>query len=119
MNIDDKISQALQAESANLEALLRDDGGLFSRLLPIYRGGMKRWVWLVNAIAVVMAGLMFWSAYEFFTATTGAEQGFWGICLVVTLQLQTGLKNWLFMEMNRSSLLQAIKRVEMLITPTR
>lgn len=112
MNIDDKITQALEAEAKRLEPLLLDDKGLFSRLLPIYRGGMRRWVWLVNGLTLITSGLMLWSGYQFFSAELQPSQVFWGICLIVTLQLQIGLKNWLFMEMNRASLAREMKRME-------
>ncbi|MEP7705561.1 DUF6768 family protein [Paraglaciecola sp. 25GB23A] len=112
MNIDDQITQALNAEVKRLEPLLIDNKGLFNRLLPIYRGGMRRWVWLVNGLALITAGLMFWSGFEFFTAQQTEQQIFWGICLIVAVQMQVAMKNWLFMEMNRSSLLRELKRIE-------
>ena len=112
MNIDDKITQALEAEAKRLEPLLLDDKGLFSRLLPIYRGAMRRWVWLVNGLALLTSGLMLWTGYEFFSADLQSSQVFWGICLILTLQLQIGLKNWLVMEMNRASLAREMKRLE-------
>lgn len=115
MNIDDKITQALQAEAQRLEPMLLDDKGLFSRLLPIYRGGMRRWVWLVNGLTLVTSALMFWTGYEFFVAQQINQQVFWGICLIVTLQMQIGLKNWLFMEMNRASLAREMKRLEVIM----
>lgn len=112
MNIDDKIIQALDAEAKRLAPLLVDNKGLFSRLLPIYRGGMRRWVWLVNGLALLTSGLMFWSGYAFYLADTIELQLFWGVWLIVSLQLQMGLKNWLFMEMNRASLLRELKSIE-------
>lgn len=115
MNIDDKITQALEAEAKHLEPMLLDDKGLFSRLLPIYRGGMRRWVWLVNGLALLTSALMLWSGYEFYVAVQINQQVFWGVCLIVTLQLQIGLKNWLFMEMNRASLAREMKRLEIML----
>jgi hypothetical protein len=112
MNLDDKITQALEAEAKRLEPMLLDNKGLFSRLLPIYRGGMRRWVWLVNILAIITSGFMFWTGFEFFSAQQLEQQVFWGICLIITLQMQVGLKNWLFMEMNRASLLRELKRIE-------
>lgn len=112
MSLDDKITQALENEVKRLEPLLLDNKGLFSRLLPIYRGGMRRWVWLINGLAFLTAGLMFWSGYEFFSAGQSESQIFWGMCLIVSLQMQVAMKNWLFMEMNRMSVMREIKRLE-------
>lgn len=112
MNIDDKITQALETEAKRLEPMLVDNKGLFSRLLPIYRGGMRRWVWFVNALAFITAGLMFWSGFQFFIAKEINQQVFWGVCLIVTLQFQVAIKNWLFMEMNRASLMRELKHIE-------
>ncbi|KXI29611.1 DUF6768 family protein [Paraglaciecola hydrolytica] len=119
MNIDDKITQALEAEAKRLEPMLLDDKGLFSRLLPIYRGGMRRWVWLVNGLTLLTSALMFWTAYEFFSAQLVEQLVFWGVCLIVILQLQVGLKNWLFMEMNRASLAREMKRLEITLMQTK
>lgn len=116
MNIDDKITQALNAEAKRLEPFLIDDKGLFSRLLPIFRGGMRRWVWLVNGLILLTSGLMFWSAYEFFSAEQSEQHVFWGVCLVIALQMQIGMKNWLFMEMNRDSLMRELKHLEIILT---
>ena len=115
MNVDDKITQTLEAEAKRLEPMLLDNKGLFSRLLPIYRGGMRRWVWLVNGLALLTTAVMLWSGYAFFVAQQINQQVFWGVCLIVTLQLQIGLKNWLFMEMNRASLAREMKRLEIVI----
>lgn len=115
MNIDEKIKQELEKDAAQLDAIFLDDSGLLGRLLPIFKGGMKWWVWAVNLFTLLASVLMFYSAYQFWLAAQVQEQIFWGIVLVVAVQMQIALKNWLFMEMNRMSNLREIKRVEIAV----
>jgi hypothetical protein len=115
MNIDEKIKQQLEQDAAQLDPIFLDDSGLLSRLLPIFKGGMKWWVWLVNLLALLTAALMFWCGYRFWYAEITQVQIFWGVAFLASLQMQGMLKNWLFMEMNRTSNLREIKRVEIAV----
>jgi hypothetical protein len=115
MNIDEKIRQQLQQDTAQLDEIILDDSGLLGRLLPIFKGGMKWWVWLVNVLALLTAILMIWSGYRFWYAEISQAQIFWGVIFLASLQMQSMLKNWLFMEMNRTSNLREIKRLEIAV----
>ncbi|MGB1291572.1 MAG: DUF6768 family protein [Pseudoalteromonas sp.] len=42
-----------------------------------------------------------------------AEQLFWAVCFVSSLMMQIAIKLWLFMEMNRQSIMKEIKRSEL------
>lgn len=113
MNIDDQIRQSLKDQSRAQEDILVPERGLFGLLANAFTGSMRRWVWLTNILAIVVSVFILWSAWEFFTTDITDQRLFWGICLIVTLQLQIGLKMWIFQEMNRASLMREIKRVEL------
>ena len=116
MNIDDKITQALKEESAQVDQLLaQDNNGLFGMLFATWRGGMSRWVLLVNVFVLFASILLVWAGYQFWIAEIVKNQVFWGVIFLATLQVQGSLKMWLFMEMNRMSTIREVKRVEIAV----
>lgn len=115
MNIDEKIKQALENEPSQYEDLIKDNEGLFERISASFSGGMKRWVFFIYFIAVCVGGAMLWSGYQFFTATNQDTLLFWGICFLITLNMQSFIKQWIFMESNRNSIMREVKRVEVAV----
>jgi len=116
MSIDDKISPTLEAESTQVDQLLaQDNNGLFAMLFATWRGGMGRWVLLVNVFVLLATLLLFWAGYQFWIAVLVERQVFWGVVFLASAQVQISLKMWLFMEMNRLSIIREIKRVEIAV----
>ncbi|MEP1740710.1 MAG: DUF6768 family protein [Kangiellaceae bacterium] len=115
MNIDEKIKQDLLNDSPNYEEIAQDKEGLFDLVFGSFRGGMGRWVIAVNVFTLLATGIMIWTGYEFFISEVVRDQIFWGVCLLLAVFAQVALKQWLFMEMNRSSLMREIKRVEIAV----
>ena len=115
MTIDQKIRESLQSRAQLEDELLVPDRGLFGMLANAFNGSMRRWVWLTNVLVILVSVPMLWSAWEFFTAATSDDRLFWGVCLIATLFMQATLKMWIFQEMNRTSIMREIKRVELLV----
>ncbi|WP_235575806.1 DUF6768 family protein [Pseudoalteromonas porphyrae] len=110
MNIDEKIKHSLQAEQHNLESILESDPGLFKQLIDIYKGKMRLWTILGTFFAFIFTAIFILSAYQFFNSE---QQLFWAVCFVSSLMMQIAIKLWLFMEMNRQSIMKEIKRSEL------
>lgn len=115
MNIDEKIKQDLLNDSPDYEEIAKDKEGMFDLVFGSFKGGMGRWVIIVNIVTLIATGVMIWTGYEFFTSEVVSDQIFWGVCLLLAVFAQVALKQWLFMEMNRSSLMREIKRVEIAV----
>lgn len=115
MNLDDKIKQALEKELPDVEQILVQEEGLFDMLFATFKSNMRGWVIAVNVVIVMVTVLMFWTGYEFFTAANADDSIFWGICLVLSLNGQIALKQWIWSEMRRSSMMREIKRLELAI----
>ena len=116
MNIDDKISQALAQESKEIDKLIAEENSsLFGMLFATWRGGMRYWVLLMNVVAFLFTVLLFYCGYQFWIAQISTQQIFWGVAFIAVLQVQISLKMWLFMEMNRMSMVREIKRVEIAV----
>ncbi len=115
MNIDEKIKRELESDSPELDKILVDDEGLFARMSGIFKGGMRRWVIAIYLSAVIVGTLFLWTGYRFFISTELQDQVFWGVCFMVSLNIQTAIKQFLIMETNRNSIMREVKRVEIAI----
>ena len=115
MNIDEKIKRELESDIPELDKILVDDEGLFSRLSGSFRGGMKYWIIMIYFLTVVVGITFLWTGYRFFISTELQEQMFWGICFIVALNMQGYLKQFLFIESNRNSIMREVKRVEIAV----
>jgi len=115
MNIDEKIKRELENEASEIDQILLDDQGLFDMVRASFTGGMRRWVILMNVIIMLVSAVMVWTGYRFFTSSITDDYIFWGVCLLISAHAQIAMKQWIFMEMNRSSLMREIKRVEVAV----
>lgn len=115
MNIDERIKKELESDSEKLDKILAQEPGLFNQIAGIFKGSMKGWVMLVNLFAIAFTIIIIWSGYEFFTADSTDNRVFWGVIALASLKAQVSLKEWLFSEMRRSSLMREIKRLELSI----
>jgi hypothetical protein len=115
MDIDRKIKAELENEAAEIERITLDETGLFGMLRTVYRGSMRRWVIVTAVGAMILTALVVWSAWRFFTAADTADLVFWGVIFVIALNAQVATKTWIWMEIDRSSLLREIKRLELAI----
>ena len=115
MNIDEKIKQELENDIPDFDTISKDKEGLMDLVLGSFSSGMGRWVIFANIFTLIATGFMLWTGYEFFTALETQDLVFWGVCLLLSVFAQVGLKQWLFMEMNRSSLMREIKRIEVAV----
>ena len=115
MNIDKKIKHELQQEAQHLDAILAQEPGVFGMLNNSYHGAMRVWLIIASVAGFIATIVLLWCGYQFFIATQLSEQVFWGVWLIVSLLVQAMLKLWVFMEMNRSSTVREIKRVELAV----
>lgn len=114
-NLDERIQKELAAETSAIDELLADEGGMPEMVSAALKGSMRRWIWLTGLFTLIFTVLMFWCGYEFFTATTGDDRIFWGVCMLAAAMPQIALKQWQWMEMNRANLMREIKRLELAV----
>lgn len=114
-DIDEKIQRELQGEASAIDELLAQEGGLPDMVAAAFKGGMRRWVWITSVITLVATVLMFWTGYEFYIAENTDDRIFWGIWFLASATVQIALKQWQWMEMNRSNLMREIKRLELAV----
>lgn len=115
MKFDEKVKQILENDQIIDDEILLDNEGMFARLGSVFKGGMRRWVFFIYLIAITIGLLTIWSGYQFFTVSTAQQQIFWGFIFMIALNMQGFIKQWLFIESNRNSIMREIKRVEVAI----
>lgn len=113
--LDEKIRQELENETAVIDELLASEGGLPDMVAAAFKGGMRRWIWLTSIITLIATVLMFWTGYEFYMAELVDHRIFWGIWFIASAMAQIALKTWQWMEMNRANLMREIKRLELAV----
>ena len=77
--------------------------------------GLGSWVAFANIFVLVTTALLIWCGYKFFTVTTLEDLVFWGICLIIALLAQVALKQWIWSQMDRGSLIREIKRLQRML----
>ena len=115
MNLDDKIKQALAADSEQVAQLLDTDTGMYDRIFDVFRGNMRFWNMFAFLLSVIIAGFMIWSGYHFFTTQSADDKLFWGVLLLIFWTGTLGLKIWFWLEMNRHATSREIKRLELVV----
>lgn len=119
MSIDKRIQQALKEDANNIQQSLQNEQGLFEMIGQTFKGGLKRWVILVNIVTLLVTAVLIGCGYQFFIAATQFELTFWGVCFIAALIAQIALKQWLFQEIYRNNILREIKRLEIEILQLR
>lgn len=97
------------------QQILEDKQGISGLLANSLYGGLGGWMMVANVFILLMTGLLLFSAFQFFNANSMENTLFWGICLVAALQIQIAIKQWLWSQMNRCSILREIKRTQRVI----
>lgn len=115
MNLDDKIKQALAADSEQVAQLLDTDTGMYDRIFDVFRGNMRFWNMFAFLLSVIIAGFMIWSGYHFFTTQSADDKLYWGVLLLIFWTGTLGLKIWFWLEMNRHATSREIKRLELVV----
>lgn len=112
-NIDERIRQALAVDELESFDRIDTDATLFQTIADTFHGKNRRLVVMVYIFTTIFAGLMFWTGYRFFTAVDQTEMVYYGISMLACMIVVTGHKQWSWMEMNRVTLMRALKQLEL------
>lgn len=113
MNLDEKIKEELESEANDIDKILIDDESLFDMVKGSYKGSLGRWMIAINIVIMAVSAVMVWAGYRFFTSDSLDGYTYWGVCLLLSAYAQIAMKQWVWMEMGRTSLMREIKRVEL------
>lgn len=116
-NFDKKIEQELAAQAFQLDKLMREEQGLAPLIRSGFNGGLRPLMIIAYGLAMCLAAAIVYCGYQFLNVDS-VSQNFWGVLLLLAFQAQVGTKIWIWLEMNRSSTLREIKRLELAIAKT-
>jgi len=114
-SIDERIKRELEAESLDVDKIIGETGGLnemFSAALKGNTGGTVKFIIGLTTLFFLIAVYCIW---EFLGAASVEDQIFWGVWSVLDGVTMLSFELWAWMEINRSSTMRAISRLELAI----
>lgn len=114
-DLTDRIMRELEKETSEIDELLASRQGLPDLVSAALTGSMRRWVWAVGFATLIVSGLFIWAGVNFYQAETLDDRLFWAVWFILGVLAQVTLKQWQWMEMNRSHMMREIKRLELAV----
>ncbi len=111
-DFDDKIKQALRAESDNVWKDVEEQG-LFEQALGVMRGKHKFLTVLAHAVMMLLFVLMLYSVVRFFDAETTRTQIAWAVGFLTSNMVVAMMKLWFWMQMDKNTVIREVKRLEL------
>ncbi|NVK57122.1 MAG: hypothetical protein HWE26_16075 [Alteromonadaceae bacterium] len=108
MKTEQQIKQDLAAQTRELDALIQNSNTLSGYLKAGFSNANNGLMKMGYVLAALLSVLLIFCAYRFFTAAA-ADQVFWGVCLIVSLQAQIATKLWVYQQTNRIQLSKEIR----------
>ena len=109
---DDKIRQALQAESDNVWKDVEEQG-LFEQALDVMRGKHRFLTVIANVVMAVFFAMMVYCVVRFFDAQTTRTQIAWSVGFLASNMVVAMLKLWFWMQMDKNTVIREVKRLEL------
>ncbi len=109
---DDKIRQALQAESDNVWKDVEEQG-LFEQALDVMRGKHRFLTVIANVVMAVFFAMMVYCVVRFFDAQTTRTQIAWSVGFLTSNMFVAMMKMWFWMQMDKNTVIREVKRLEL------
>jgi uncharacterized membrane protein YcjF (UPF0283 family) len=88
------------------------DKGSGTRFLSIFTTTSWPIYALTVLMMIIMIGLLIWTLIEFYNAQTTIDMIFWGFHIVAIFIICAFIELWVWLEMNRVSVLRELKRLD-------
>ncbi len=111
-DVDGRVREAMSESDRALLEELESEEGLAEMMAGTLRGRMRRWVVLMMVVAFVFQGMVFWCAWEVYSAETALDAVRWGALGLWFAIAVLGTKIWWWQEMHKHSVLREVKRLE-------
>ena len=109
---DDRIRQALRAESDNVWKDVEEQG-LFEQALGVMRGKHKSLTVIANAVMVLFFAMTVSFVMRFFGAETTRMQIVWSVGFLTSNMVVAMMKLWFWMQMDKNTVIREVKRLEL------
>ncbi|MBL4616873.1 MAG: hypothetical protein JKY46_04200 [Robiginitomaculum sp.] len=111
--LDEAIREALNAEDAEQLEYLAAPQGMWARLWGVLRSHSGPLAWYGIVLQFVTLGFAIWAGWNFYFAPNGREMALWGALAGLMILMQTFLKFWFIVQMDKMEILREIKRLEL------
>ncbi len=112
-DLDAKIREALEREDNALEEVTRTEAGVWELFFSTMKGRNRFFGFLVNFWILVFTIVIFYSMYRYFQVEELRPTITWGLGVVLSGMIVMSMKVWVWMEMQKNSVLREVKRVEL------
>lgn len=112
-DLDAKIREALEREDNALEEVTRTEAGTWELYFSTMKGRNRLYGFLVNFWFLVFVIVLFYSAYRYFQVEELRPTITWGLSVVLSGMIIMSMKVWVWMDMQKNSVLREVKRVEL------
>lgn len=110
--LDDAIREALAKDEVEQLEQLAAPQGIFSRMGWVFRSNDGPWAVYGMVLQFVAFGVAIWAGWNFYFAS-GREMALWGFLAGLMIMMQTFLKFWFLLQMDKQEILREIKRLEL------
>lgn len=112
-NLDARIREALEQEDNAMEEATRAEAGVWELYFSTMKGRNRVFGLLVNFWFVVFTIVLFYCMYRYFQVEELRLAITWGLGVVLSAMIIMSMKVWVWMEMQKNSVLREVKRVEL------
>lgn len=114
-NLDELISEALDAEDRELLDTYAKEPGFISQALGLFSGTMG-WVMAVVLVMVLLfTGLMVWTGIKFFSTSDPVMSLRWGLGCIASIQIIVFMRGVMMQKILTNQVLREVKRLELQI----
>jgi len=110
--IDKLITESLNKDEAEFYRSLDGDQGLFQMIRGMYKGKLAWITGVMTFVHTIITVIAFYTGYLLFTIDNIADMIQYGSIMFIALIFASMIKLWTWMQMNRNSILQEIRRLE-------
>ena len=112
-NLDDLISQALDAEDRELLDRYAAEPDYITQAVGLFSGALG-WVMAVLLVFVlIFTGLMVWTGWQFFTTTDPVMSLRWGLGTIAIIQIIIFMRGIMMQKILINQVLREVKRLEL------
>ncbi|GAB5408122.1 MAG: hypothetical protein BalsKO_04870 [Balneolaceae bacterium] len=109
--IDQLIEESLSKDEAQFYHDL-DEQGMLKQWGGLYSGKLGKWAILITTVQLIATVFTFWAGYNFFTSIELQLTILWGAGMFIGLIMIAQMKLWHWMQMDKNTILQEMKRIE-------
>lgn len=109
-DVNKKILDAMQQEQ---EEVSEEQANVLQLIGRSFRGTFKFTAIAIITLQLIFAGLTIYCGYQMFAEPIAGNKLHWQLGALISFIIFVAMRLWMFMELNRLSVLREIKRVEL------